>query len=183
MNAKTNKTAAASTQTVKEAISNLDANGSTLTPELTPFEKLKAATNTISAANGGSMNYANIAKAPIKICEDNMATIPQFLQLIAGKKNVVLSAQAIINRMEDGEVSLTAVEAQHIDSTEIFEGNSANRSKDNNRFGWSFKWLVGEAAWGSQGDKLSDHPLAIAFLQQHGVDHGNGTYTYKVFTR
>ena len=179
MNAKT-KT---KDQTVADAISNLNANGSTLAPEPTPFEKLAAATNNISAANGGSLNYSNIAKAPIKICEDNMATIPQFLQLIAGKKNVLLSAQAIINRMEDGVVTLTAVEAQEIDRTEIFNGNSSNRSKDNNRFGWAFKWLVGEAAWGSQGDKLSDYPLAVAFLKKHGIDHGDGTYTYKVFTR
>ena len=179
MNAKT-KT---KDQTVADAISNLNANGSTLAPELTPFEKLKAATNNISAANGGSLNYSNIAKAPIKICEDNMATIPQFLQLIASKKNVVLSAQAIINRMEDGEVTLTAEEAQEIDRTEIFDGNSANRARDNNRFGWSFKWLVGDNAWGSQGDQLGDHPLTVAFLKKHGVDHGNGTYTYKVFTR
>ena len=34
MNAKTNKTAAPSTQTVKEAISNLNANGSTLAPKM-----------------------------------------------------------------------------------------------------------------------------------------------------
>ncbi len=179
MNAKT-KT---KDQTVADAISNLNANGSTLAPEPTAFEKLAAATNNISAANGGAISYANIAKAPIKICEDNIATIPQFLQLIAGKKNVLISAQAIINRMEDGEVTLTAVEAQHINDTEIFEGNSSNRSRGNNRFGWAFKWLSGDSAWGSAGDKLGDYPLAIAFLKKHGVDHGNGTYTYKVFTR
>ena len=183
MNATNKNTKPAKEQTAREAQAALDANGSTLAPKPTSFEALAAATSNISAANGSSLSYANIAKAPIKICQENMGTIPQFLQSIAGKKNVILSAQAIINRMEDGVVELSAVEAQEIDRTEIFHGNASNRAQDNNRFGWAFKWLAGECAWGSSGDRLSDYPLAVSFLKKHGIDHGNGTYTYKVFTR
>ena len=56
MNAKTNKTVAASTQTVKEAISNLDANGSTLAPELTPLQKLKQQAASKVYVDGSSGN-------------------------------------------------------------------------------------------------------------------------------
>jgi len=56
MNAKTNKTVAPSTQTVKEAISNLDANGSTLAPELTPLQKLKQQAASKVYVTGGSTN-------------------------------------------------------------------------------------------------------------------------------
>ena len=62
MNAKTNKTAATSTQTVKEAISNLDANGSTLAPKLTPLQKLKQQAASKVYVDGGSSNLVGTFK-------------------------------------------------------------------------------------------------------------------------
>ena len=168
-------------QTVEQAITNLNDKGSQFKPKPTPFELMTQAVAQVSTANGGSADYSSLVKAPIKICEENMATIPQWLQLIASKKNVVLTAKAIINRMEDGVVTFDSTsEVFEIDRTEIFSGNSSNKSKDNNRMGWSFKWLSGACAWNTGGDVASDAQLS--FLKRHGKSDGGKGYFYKVFT-
>ena len=168
-------------QTVEQAITNLNDKGSQFKPKPTPFELMTQAVAQVSTANGGSADYSSLVKAPIKICEENMATIPQWLQLIASKKNVVLTAKAIINRMEDGVVTFdSTTEVGEIDSTEIYNGNSSNKSKDNNRMGWAFKWLNGSCAWNTANDKANDAQLA--FLKKHGKSDGDKGYFYKVFT-
>ena len=168
-------------QTVAQAITNLNDKGSQFKPKPTPFELMTMAVSEVSTANGGSGDYSSLVKAPIKICEENMATIPQWLQVIAGKKNIVLTAKAIINRMEDGVVTFdTTDEVFAIDSTEIFKGNSSNKSEGNNRMGWSYKWLSGSCAWNTKGDIASDAQLS--FLKRHGKSDGGKGYFYKVFT-
>ena len=168
-------------QTVEQAMTNLNDKGSQFKPKPTPFELMTQAVAQVSTANGGSGDYSSLVKAPIKICEENMATIPQWLQLIASKKNVVLTAKAIINRMEDGEVTFdSTAEVGEIDSTEIYNGNSSNKSSGNNRMGWAFKWLSGACAWNTANDTANDAQLA--FLKKHGKSDGGKGYFYKVFT-
>ena len=168
-------------QTAREAKAALDNAGSQFAPKPTPFELMTQAVAQVSTANGGSGDYSSLVKAPIKICEENMATIPQWLQLIASKKNVVLTAKAIINRMEDGEVIFDSTsEVGEIDSTEIYSGNSSNKSSGNNRMGWAFKWLSGACAWNTANDTANDAQLA--FLKKHGKSDGGEGYFYKVFT-
>ena len=179
MNTKTNNKAPE--QTAREAIKSLNDKGSQFAPKPTPFELMTQAVAQVSTANGGSADYSSLVKAPIKICEENMATIPQWLQLIASKKNVVLTAKAIINRMEDGTVTFDSTsEVGEIDSTEIYNGNSSNKSSGNNRMGWAFKWLSGAVAWNTANDTANDAQLA--FLKKHGKSDGGKGYFYKVFT-
>ena len=168
-------------QTVEQAITNLNDKGSQFKPKPTPFELMTRAVSEVSTANGGSGDYSSLVKSPIKICEENMSTIPQWLQAVASKKNVVLVAKAIINRMEDGVVTFDSTsEVGEIDSTEIFNGNSSNKSKGNNRMGWAFKWLSGACAWNTGGDVANDAQLS--FLKRHGKSDGGKGYFYKVFT-
>ena len=163
-------------QTVEQAMTNLNDKGSQFKPKPTPFELMTQAVAQVSTANGGSGDYSSLVKAPIKICEENIATIPQWLQLIASKKNIVLTAKAIINRMEDGEVTFDSTS----EVGEIFDGNSSNRSRGNNRMGWAFKWLSGACAWNTATDTLDEAQLA--FLKKHGKSDGGKGYFYKVFT-
>jgi len=181
MKTTTNTSAQVKEQTAREAVTKLDAKGSQFAPKPTPFELMTQAVAQVSTANGGSANYSSLVKAPIKICEENMATIPQWLQLIASKKNIVLTAKAIINRMEEGTVTFDSTdEVYAIDSTEIYNGNPANKSKDNNRMGWAFNWLSGACAWNTANDTANDAQLA--FLKKHGKSDGGKGYFYKVFT-
>ena len=146
------KTKTKDQQTVADAIANLDANGSTLAPELTPLQKLKQRTANKVYVDGGSSNLVGTFEVA-NIDDPRWAKVFDVMTPQAGK--LVKNMLALLD--DNNQIVIDSKQAA------IIEESIKGKSDNNNVLGTYLPLLLGKPWPRNRGnqdmrDVLNDGP-------------------------